>query len=51
MDLGLNGRVALVAAASRGLGKAVATTLSEEGARGDLHPPPGGDRGSSGRDP
>jgi 3-oxoacyl-[acyl-carrier protein] reductase len=33
MDLGLNGRVALVAAASRGLGKAVATTLSEEGAR------------------
>jgi 3-oxoacyl-[acyl-carrier protein] reductase len=33
MDLGLNGRVALVAAASRGLGKAVATALSEEGAR------------------
>jgi 3-oxoacyl-[acyl-carrier protein] reductase len=33
MDLGLNGRVALVAAASRGLGKAVATTLAEEGAR------------------
>jgi 3-oxoacyl-[acyl-carrier protein] reductase len=33
MDLGLNGRVALVAAASRGLGKAVATALTEEGAR------------------
>jgi 3-oxoacyl-[acyl-carrier protein] reductase len=33
MDLGLNGRVALVAAASRGLGKAVAHALSEEGAR------------------
>jgi 3-oxoacyl-[acyl-carrier protein] reductase len=33
MDLGLNGRVALVAAASRGLGKAVATVLAEEGAR------------------
>src|SRR5205823_5997919 len=33
MDLGLNGRVALVAAASRGLGKAVATALAEEGAR------------------
>jgi 3-oxoacyl-[acyl-carrier protein] reductase len=33
MDLGLNGRVALVAAASRGLGKAVAATLAEEGAR------------------
>jgi 3-oxoacyl-[acyl-carrier protein] reductase len=33
MDLGLNGRVALVAAASRGLGKTVARTLSEEGAR------------------
>ncbi len=33
MDLGLNGRVALVAAASRGLGKAVAAALAEEGAR------------------
>lgn len=33
MDLGLNGRVALVAAASRGLGKAVATALAEEGTR------------------
>jgi 3-oxoacyl-[acyl-carrier protein] reductase len=33
MDLGLNGRVALVAAASRGLGKAVAMALAEEGAR------------------
>jgi 3-oxoacyl-[acyl-carrier protein] reductase len=33
MDLGLNGRVALIAAASRGLGKAVATALAEEGAR------------------
>lgn len=33
MDLGLNGRVALVAAASRGLGKAVATALADEGAR------------------
>jgi 3-oxoacyl-[acyl-carrier protein] reductase len=33
MDLGLNGRVALVAAASRGLGQAVAVALAEEGAR------------------
>src|SRR3954452_19508337 len=33
MDLGLNGRVALIAAASRGLGKAVALTLAEEGTR------------------
>src|SRR5690349_4126855 len=33
MDLGLEGRVALVAAASRGLGKAVALALADEGAR------------------
>jgi 3-oxoacyl-[acyl-carrier protein] reductase len=33
MDLGLGGKGALVAAASRGLGRAVATALSEEGAR------------------
>ncbi|MCC6746804.1 MAG: SDR family oxidoreductase [Deltaproteobacteria bacterium] len=33
MDLGLNGKVALVAASSRGLGKAIATTLGREGAR------------------
>lgn len=32
MDLGLRGRVALVAAASRGLGKAVALELAREGA-------------------
>jgi 3-oxoacyl-[acyl-carrier protein] reductase len=32
MDLGLKGRVALVAAASRGLGKAVAQELAREGA-------------------
>jgi|YelNatPaOPRAMG01_1025707.scaffolds.fasta_scaffold55342_2 3-oxoacyl-[acyl-carrier protein] reductase len=32
MDLGLKGRVALVAAASRGLGKAVARELAREGA-------------------
>lgn len=32
MDLGLNGRVALVAAASRGLGKAIAWELAREGA-------------------
>ncbi|MGC8874385.1 MAG: SDR family oxidoreductase [Chloroflexia bacterium] len=32
MDLGLRGRVALVAAASRGLGKAVAMELAREGA-------------------
>lgn len=32
MDLGLNGRVAIVAAASQGLGKAVAQTLMTEGA-------------------
>lgn len=33
MDLGLKDQVAVVTAASRGLGKAVATTLSEEGAK------------------
>ncbi len=33
MDLGLKGRPALVAAASRGIGKAVARSLAEEGAR------------------
>ena len=33
MDLGIRGKVALVAAASRGLGKAVALQLSREGAR------------------
>lgn len=32
MDLGLKGRVALVCAASRGIGRAVATSLSAEGA-------------------
>ncbi len=32
MDLGLNGRVAIVAAASKGLGRAVAEELSREGA-------------------
>jgi 3-oxoacyl-[acyl-carrier protein] reductase len=45
MDLGLKGRVAIVAAASTGLGRAVAAELSREGARvaicarttGDLH--------------
>src|SRR5688572_26592665 len=31
MDLGLNGKVALVAAASRGLGRAVAEELATEG--------------------
>src|SRR5207248_3368716 len=31
MDRGLNGRVAMIAAASRGLGKGVATALAEEG--------------------
>ncbi len=33
MDLGLNGKVALVAGASKGLGKAIATELSIEGAK------------------
>jgi 3-oxoacyl-[acyl-carrier protein] reductase len=33
MDLGLEGRVALVMAASRGIGKAIATALAREGAR------------------
>ncbi|MEA3341300.1 MAG: SDR family oxidoreductase [Chloroflexota bacterium] len=33
MDLGLHGKVALVTAASRGLGKAVALRLAQEGAR------------------
>jgi 3-oxoacyl-[acyl-carrier protein] reductase len=33
MDLGIDGRVAVVAAASRGLGRAVAETLAREGAR------------------
>ena len=32
MDLGLNGKIALVAASSRGLGRAVAATLAREGA-------------------
>ena len=32
MDLGLNGKIALVAAASKGLGRAVAEELAAEGA-------------------
>jgi len=33
MDLGLNGKTAMVAAASKGIGRAAALTLAEEGAR------------------
>ena len=33
MDLGLAGRVALICGGTRGIGRAVATTLKEEGAQ------------------
>ena len=38
MDLGLNGRVTLVAASSRGLGRAIATALAAEGAKVMISP-------------
>ena len=33
MDLGLKGKIAIVAASSKGLGKAIAMGLAEEGAK------------------
>ena len=56
MDLGLNGKVAIVAASSKGLGKASALALAREGARvticarteADLHATAGEIRGETG---
>ena len=48
MDLGLNGRSAIVCGASAGMGLAIAEALAAEGARGDVRPPQGTARARGG---